>query len=108
MGWKELDDREIKSHLKYTKDWDQAKRFVKTKKQLLDLMFASCVVFWFSKKLKKKKWHPATVEILIEGYANNEFYKKAIIEGIEGFIPKPFTYENVVMLLVRVLEDQER
>ena len=24
MGWKELDDAEIKSHLKYTKDWDQA------------------------------------------------------------------------------------
>ena len=34
MGWKELDDAEIKSHLKYTKDWDQAKRFVKTKKRL--------------------------------------------------------------------------
>ena len=32
MGWKELDDGEIKSHLKYTKDWDQAERFVKTKK----------------------------------------------------------------------------
>ncbi len=32
MGWKEMDDNEIKSHLKYTKNWDQAKRFVKTKK----------------------------------------------------------------------------
>ena len=36
MSWKELDEAEIKSHLKYTKDWDQAKRFVKTKKQLHD------------------------------------------------------------------------
>jgi uncharacterized protein (DUF169 family) len=34
MGWKALDDTEIKSHLKYTKDWDQAKRFVETKKRL--------------------------------------------------------------------------
>jgi uncharacterized protein (DUF169 family) len=34
MRWKELDDGEIKSHLKYTKDWDQAERFVKTKKRL--------------------------------------------------------------------------
>ena len=34
MRWKELDDAEIKSHLKYTKDWDQAERFVKTKKRL--------------------------------------------------------------------------
>ncbi len=34
MKWKELDDGEIKSHLKYTKDWDQAERFVKTKKRL--------------------------------------------------------------------------
>jgi len=40
MGWKELDDTEIKSHLKYTKGWDQAKRFVKTKKQLPDGLFA--------------------------------------------------------------------
>jgi uncharacterized protein (DUF169 family) len=34
MKWKEIDDSEIKSHLKYTKDWDQAERFVKTKKRL--------------------------------------------------------------------------
>jgi len=34
MGWKALDDAEIKSHLKYTRDWDQAERFVKTKKRL--------------------------------------------------------------------------
>jgi uncharacterized protein (DUF169 family) len=34
LKWKEIDDAEIKSHLKYTKDWDQAERFVKTKKRL--------------------------------------------------------------------------
>jgi uncharacterized protein (DUF169 family) len=40
MGWKELDDAEIKSHLKYTRDWDQATRFVKTKKQLPEGLLA--------------------------------------------------------------------
>ena len=34
MGWKELDDTEVKSHLKYARNWDQAKRFVETKKRL--------------------------------------------------------------------------
>jgi len=34
FGWKELDDAEIKSHLKYTKSLEQAERFVKTKKRL--------------------------------------------------------------------------
>jgi len=34
MGWKALDDAEVKSHLKYTRDRDQAERFVRTKKQL--------------------------------------------------------------------------
>ena len=34
MKLKEIDDSEIKSHLKYTKDWDQAERFVRTKKRL--------------------------------------------------------------------------
>ena len=36
MGWKALDDAEVKSHLKYTRDWDQAERFVRTKKRLPD------------------------------------------------------------------------
>jgi uncharacterized protein (DUF169 family) len=40
MKWKELDDAEIKSHLKYTKDWDQAERFVKTKKRLTEAPLA--------------------------------------------------------------------
>jgi uncharacterized protein (DUF169 family) len=34
FGWKELDEAEIKSHLKYTKNWEQAERFVKTKIRL--------------------------------------------------------------------------
>jgi len=34
MGWKDLDDGEIKSHLKYTKDWQQAEKFLRTKERL--------------------------------------------------------------------------
>jgi len=34
LGWKEMDDAEIKSHLKYTKDWAQAERFLLTKKRM--------------------------------------------------------------------------
>ena len=34
FGWKELDEAEIKSHLKYTKDRAQAERFLLTKKRL--------------------------------------------------------------------------
>lgn len=40
MRWKELDEKEVKSHLKYTKDWDQAERFVKTKKRLPEGLLA--------------------------------------------------------------------
>ena len=40
MKWKEIDDGEIKSHLKYTKNWEQAERFVKTKKRLPKEPFA--------------------------------------------------------------------
>ena len=34
MQWKDMDESEIKSHLKYTKNREQAERFVKTKKRL--------------------------------------------------------------------------
>lgn len=34
FGWKGFDEGEIKSHLKYVKDWDQAERFVRTKPRL--------------------------------------------------------------------------
>ncbi|MBF0457236.1 MAG: DUF169 domain-containing protein [Nitrospirae bacterium] len=34
FGWKPLDDAEVKAHLRYTKDMEQAERFVKTKSRL--------------------------------------------------------------------------
>lgn len=40
LKWKDLDDAEIKSHLKYTKSWEQAERFVKTKSRMPDGLLA--------------------------------------------------------------------
>jgi uncharacterized protein (DUF169 family) len=40
LGWKGLDEGEIKSHLKYTKDRAQAERFVATKKRMPDGLLA--------------------------------------------------------------------
>ncbi|MDR3569241.1 MAG: DUF169 domain-containing protein [Syntrophobacteraceae bacterium] len=34
FGWKDLDEGEIKSHLKYTKNREQAEKFIQTKKRL--------------------------------------------------------------------------
>lgn len=34
FGWKQYDDNEVKSHLKYVRDWDQAVRFVQSKPRL--------------------------------------------------------------------------
>lgn len=34
FGWKSFDDAEVKSHLKYARNWDQAVKFVKTKPRL--------------------------------------------------------------------------
>jgi uncharacterized protein (DUF169 family) len=40
LGWKDVDESEIKSHLKYTKDREQAERFVRTKKRLPEGLLA--------------------------------------------------------------------
>lgn len=34
FGWKDMDDAEIKSHLKYARSWEQAEKFLKTKTRL--------------------------------------------------------------------------
>lgn len=43
FGWKELDESEIKGHAKYTRDRDQAERFVKTKARLSEKLLAVAV-----------------------------------------------------------------
>nr|WP_040334357.1 DUF169 domain-containing protein [Candidatus Magnetobacterium casensis] len=44
FGWKPLDDTEIKSHLKYAKDMEQAERFIKTKPRLPEGQLKAFVV----------------------------------------------------------------
>jgi len=43
FGWKELDKKEIKGHLKYTKNEEQAEKFIKTKKRLKSGLLAYAV-----------------------------------------------------------------
>ena len=43
FGWKEYDEAEVKSHAKYTKDLDQAARFVQTKPRLPEGLLAIAV-----------------------------------------------------------------
>ncbi|MBU2546783.1 MAG: DUF169 domain-containing protein [Proteobacteria bacterium] len=43
FGWKDLDPGEIKSHAKYTRDLDQAERFVKTKARMPEGLIAIAV-----------------------------------------------------------------
>jgi len=44
FGWKSLDDAEITSHQKYTRDRDQAERFVKSKSRLPEAELQAIVV----------------------------------------------------------------
>jgi uncharacterized protein (DUF169 family) len=43
LGWKELDEGEIKGHLKYVRDLEQAERFVKSKPRLANNLLAVAV-----------------------------------------------------------------
>jgi uncharacterized protein (DUF169 family) len=44
FGWKSYDDNEVRSHLKYVKDWDQAVKFVQTKPRLSEGTLKAFVV----------------------------------------------------------------
>ena len=44
FGWKGLDDAEVKSHAKYTRDAEQARRFVETKAQMPEGMVGMAVM----------------------------------------------------------------
>lgn len=44
FGWKEMDDKEIKSHMKYVKDEAQAERFVRSKPRLPEGALKAIVV----------------------------------------------------------------
>ncbi|MGO0122511.1 DUF169 domain-containing protein [Desulfothermobacter acidiphilus] len=44
LGWKPFDDNEIKSHLKYVRDWEQASKFVTSKPRLPEGSLKAIVV----------------------------------------------------------------
>ena len=57
----------------------------------------------FLKKVKDKQ--PEAVEILITAYGSDEILKEAKKMGVQDFISKPFTSENVEASLSRLLEN---
>ena len=69
FGWKDLDEQEIRSHLKYTRDWEQAERFVKTKPRLPKppLAFATA-------PLHKAKYEPDVIHIICDVLQSYHIY----------------------------------
>ncbi|MCL6446823.1 MAG: DUF169 domain-containing protein [Armatimonadetes bacterium] len=59
FGWKELDEDEIKSHVKYTRDREQAERFVKTKPRLPEGLLAFATA-----PLHKATFEPDIIHII--------------------------------------------
>ncbi|MBT8365322.1 MAG: response regulator [Deltaproteobacteria bacterium] len=57
----------------------------------------------FLRRVKEKQ--PNVFEILITAYANYKIVKEAKKIGVQEFIPKPFTSENVEISLARVIEN---
>jgi len=57
----------------------------------------------FLKRVKEKQ--PNAFEVLITAYPNREILKKAKLMGVEEFIPKPFTSEDVETSLARLFEN---
>lgn len=69
FGWKDYDENEIKSHMKYVKDREQAERFVKTKPRLPEglLAFATAPVH-------KAKFEPDLVFIICDVLQSYHLY----------------------------------
>ena len=57
----------------------------------------------FLRQVKERQ--PAVVEILITAYGNCEIFKEATRIGVQDFIPKPFTSENIETSLTRVIQN---
>ncbi len=62
FGWKNIDEREINAHLKYTRDRGQAERFIKTKPRLLEGKLKAFVV----SSLGKAPMEPDVVHIICD------------------------------------------
>ncbi len=69
FGWKELDEQEIKSHLKYTKGREQAEKFVKTKPRLPEGLLAFATA-----PLHKATFEPDMIHIICDVLQSYHLY----------------------------------
>ena len=73
MSWKDIDEAEIKSHLKYTKNLQQAEKFLKTKKRLPEGLLA-----YATAPLHKAPYEPDVIhgmcDVLQSYHLGNDWY----------------------------------
>jgi uncharacterized protein (DUF169 family) len=69
FGWKDFDENEVKSHLKYTRDMEQAERFVKTKPRLPEGLIAFATA-----PLHKAPFKPDVVHIICDVLQSYHLY----------------------------------
>ncbi len=69
FGWKELDEQEIKSHLKYVRDMEQADKFVRTKPRL-----PRGLVAFATAPLHKAKFEPDIIHIICDVLQSYHLY----------------------------------
>lgn len=69
FGWKDLDEQEIKSHLKYVRNREQAEKFVKTKPRLPEGLLAFATA-----PLHKAKFEPDLIHIICDVLQSYHLY----------------------------------
>ncbi len=69
FGWKDLDEAEIRSHVKYVRDAEQAERFVKTKPRLPEGLLAFATA-----PLHKAKFEPDLIHIICDVLQSYHLY----------------------------------
>ncbi|HID42643.1 MAG TPA: hypothetical protein EYP30_02525 [Archaeoglobaceae archaeon] len=69
FGWKEFDEREIKTHLKYAKDKEQAEKFVKSKTRLNKPLIAFATA-----PLHKAAFKPDVIHIICDVLQSYHIY----------------------------------
>jgi uncharacterized protein (DUF169 family) len=69
FGWKDYDEKEVKSHLKYTRDMEQAERFVKTKPRLPEGLLAFATA-----PLHKATFEPDLIHIICDVLQSYHLY----------------------------------
>jgi len=69
FGWKDLDEQEIKSHIKYVRDREQAEKFVKTKPRLPEGLRAFATA-----PLHKAKFEPDLIHIICDVLQSYHIY----------------------------------